>query len=100
MNGKNVFEVTDKTGRKILLTKKQWDHITTTHAEMSNYLDEIKITLENPLKIIEHSIKEDLRFYYRYQKHRKHPEKYLKIIVKYLNGDGFVITAQFVRNIK
>ncbi len=95
-----VFEVVDKTGRKIRLTKKQWTHITMTHAEMGNYLEEIKKTLNNPLKIIDHSFKEDLRFYYTYQKNRKHPEKYLRVIVKYLNGEGFVITAQFNRYIK
>lgn len=47
-----VFEITDKGGRKILLTRTQWTHITTTHAEMANYLEEIKRNLENPIKII------------------------------------------------
>ncbi len=95
-----IFEIIDKSGRKIHLPQKSWTHITRTHAEMTNYLEEIKETLTNPLKIIKHPKKEDLCFYYTYQKHRKYAEKYLKIIVKYLNGSGFVITAQFVRNIK
>ena len=47
-----VFEVIDKSGRKIRLTKTQWIHITTIHAEMTNYLEEIKRNLENPIKII------------------------------------------------
>ncbi len=95
-----ILEVTDKTGRKIHLSKERWRHITTTHPEMVNYLDEIKETIEKPLKITPHTVKEGLRFYYTYQKHRKHPEKYLRLIIKYLNGDGFIITAQFVRHIK
>ena len=66
---------------------------------MSNYLDELERTIKNPLKIILHKA-EDLRKYYSYLKHRKHPEKYLRVIVKYLNGDGFIITAHFVTNIK
>ena len=93
-----IFEVVDKTGRKIRLTQRQWTHITMTHAEMTNYLDEIQRTLSNPLKIVFQE-KGNLIRYYSYHKHRKHPEKYLRIIVKYLNGDGFVITTQFVRNI-
>ncbi len=93
----HVFEIIDKSGRKIRLTNRQWEHITTTHPGMAQYLDEIKITLEKPLKIIEHEV-ENLRRYYTYQKNRKYPEKFLRIIVKYLNGDGFVISAQFVRN--
>ena len=96
----NIFELTDKTGRKINLSQKSWTHITITHAEMTNYLEEIKETLIKPLKIMRHPKKEDLYFYYSYQKHRKHPEKYLRIIVKYLNGRGFIITAQFLRSIK
>jgi|SRR3990167_6740964 len=95
----NVFEITDKTKRKIRLTKRQWKHITTTHEEMANYLEEIKLTLVNPIKII-HQDKGNLNRYHSYQKHRKHAEKYLRIVVKYLNGDGFILTAHFVRNLE
>ena len=94
-----VFEVVDKSKGRIRLTKRSWEHITITHREMSNYLEEIKQTLINPVKITAH-MKVDLRNYYLYLKHRKHPEKYLRAIVKYLNGAGFVITAHFVRYIR
>lgn len=94
-----IFEIKDKTGRKIYLTDERWKHITTTHAEMANYLEEIKLSLEKPLKITPHE-KGDLRKYYLYLKHRKHPEKYLRVIVKYLNEHGFVITTHFVKYIK
>jgi hypothetical protein len=76
----DVFEVVDKTGREIKLPGKSWAHITTTHAEMTNYLGEIRQTVENPLKITLHT-KGDLRNYFTYQKHRKHPERYLRVIV-------------------
>ena len=95
----DVFEVVDKTGRKIHLPRERWKHITKTHAEMANYIEEIKQTIENPLKITLHK-KGNLRNYYLYLKHRKHPEKYLRVIVKYLNNSGFVITTHFVRHIQ
>ncbi len=94
-----VFEIKDKTGRKIHLSEERWKHITIIHSEMNNYLEEIKQAIENPLKITPHE-KGDLRNYYLYLKHRKHPEKYLKVIVKYLNDLGFVATAHFVKYIK
>jgi len=94
----NVFEITDKSGRRIRLTEKQWEHIVKTHGEMTNYLEEIKEMLIRPMKIIKHSVN-DLRRYFSFHKNRKHPEKYLRVIIKYLNGDGFVITAHFVRNL-
>ena len=93
-----IFETIDKTGRKIHLSKERWSHITFTHSEMSNYLEEIKQSITNPLKITPHK-KGELRNYYLYLKHRKHPEKYLKIIVKYLNNHGFIITAHFISNL-
>lgn len=94
-----IFEVTDKTGRRIRLTKKQWDHITSTHGEMTDYLEIMQITLTKPLKIIPQE-KGNLFRYYSYQKNRKHLEKYLRIVVKYLNGDGFIITSHFVRSLQ
>lgn len=95
----NVFEIKDKTGRKIRLTKKQWEHIaspSSPHAYMTNYLEEIEQTLISPDKIISSIYDNYKSSYYKYYKNKK---EYLKIIVKYLNGDGFVISAYFVKNI-
>ncbi|MBS3086431.1 hypothetical protein J4422_01905 [Candidatus Pacearchaeota archaeon] len=95
----HIFEITDKTGRKIRLTKKQWTHITSPtspHAYMTNYLEEIKETLINPDKMV-NSLSDDQKVnYYKYYKKR---ERYLKNIVNYLNGNGFVISAYFVKSI-
>ncbi len=95
----NIFELIDKTGRKIRLTKERWGHITSPsspHACMTNFLEEIKQTLNKPDKII-NSIYDDSKLnYYKYYKNKR---QYLKIIVKYLNGTGFVITTYFVSNI-
>ena len=62
---------------------------------MIDYLEEIKYTLENPETITDYSVDEDVRYYFKYIKHRKGPHKNLMITVKYLNGAGFVITAYF-----
>jgi len=58
-----ILEITDKTDRKIHLSKERWSHITTLHSGMANYLEEIKQTLVNPLKITPHE-KGDLKNYY------------------------------------
>jgi hypothetical protein len=94
-----LFEVIDKSRRKIRLTKKQWSHIIGIHPELSNYFEELQKTLEKPIKIVSRE-KGNLNEYYSYQKNRKYSEKYLRLIVKYLNGDGFIITAHFTRTIK
>ncbi|MAH07117.1 hypothetical protein CMI38_02610 [Candidatus Pacearchaeota archaeon] len=95
-----IFEVEDKTNRKIRLTKTQWEHITITHQDMNKYLNEIKETVEDPIKTLPHESSEELKKYFTYLKHREHPNRYLRVIIKYLNGDGFIITAHFTRTIK
>ena len=39
-----IFEVIDKTGRKIHLSKERWNHLATKHPDMSNYLEEVEET--------------------------------------------------------
>ncbi|MBS3080844.1 hypothetical protein J4221_05205 [Candidatus Pacearchaeota archaeon] len=94
-----VFEVIDKTGRKIRLTKKQWSHITMKHPQVAINKEHIIETLKKPLKIIL-PYDGDKYYYYNYYKQKEGPKKYLKVIVKYLNGDGFIITALFEKTIK
>ncbi len=92
-----IFDIIDKTGRKIHLSKERWIHIL-EHKGMENYLEDIKNTIENPLKIISHDCGE-LYDYYEFYKYRKSNSKFLKVVVKYLNGTGFVLTAYFVPQI-
>ena len=81
-----IFEVTDKTGRKILLTKKQWNHIRQHHAEVENS-EEISETILKPDKIILDE-REGVENFYKFFKHKKQKSKFLKIVVKFLNNKG------------
>ena len=94
-----IFEVEDKSGRKIHLSDERWKHLNQEHPEVEPYLEDIKETLKNPVKITEYELDENVRYYYKYFKERE-SAKYLLVIVKYLNDHGFIITAYFVRNIK
>ncbi len=93
-----IFEIIDKTGRKIRLTKKQWKHIMERHSYMQKYLEEIKETIKFPDKIINAQLNKS--YYYKNYKHLKFPNRFLLVIVKYLNGEGFVITAYQTNKIK
>ncbi len=95
-----IFEVEDKSGRKIHLSNERWKHINQDHPEVAPYLEEIKETLRNPVKIVVYDFDENIEYYYRYFKERKSKSKHLLVIVKYLNGNGFIITSYFVRSIK
>ena len=93
-----IFEVNDKSGRKIHLSNERWAHINQEHPEVAPYLEDIKDTLANPTRIIQYEDDDNVNYYYRYFKGRQ--LQYLLVIVKYLNNHGFIITAYFVRNIK
>lgn len=93
----HLFETFDKTGRKIRLTQKQWSHIRQDHPDIENSSD-IEETIKNPAKM--HYLEENKVAFYKYFKHKKDSAKYLKVIAKYLNGEGFIITAHFLRAIK
>ena len=95
-----IFEVEDKSGRKIHLSDERWKHLNQEHPEVAPYLEDIKETLKNPVKITTYEFNENVRYYYKYFKERKSEAKYLLVIVKYLNDHGFIITAYFVKNIK
>ncbi len=93
----NIFEIKDKTRRKIRLTKKQWKHITTKHPDMSSKERKIIEALEKPGIILPHKYDIMSKRYYRYDKNER---AYLLVSVKYLNGKGFVITSFYTRHIK
>lgn len=95
----HIFIVTDSSGRKIRLSKEQWRHIAQEHPEVVPYLEEIKETLGSPITITTFYYDNKIKYFYKYLKYRASPYKYLLIIVKYLNGEGFIVTAYFVRAI-
>ena len=94
-----IFEVEDKSGRKVHLSDERWKHLNQEHPEVAPYLEDIKETLKNPVKITTYEFDENVKYYYKYFKERE-SAKYLLVIVKYLNDHGFIITAYFVKNIK
>ena len=92
-----IFEVTDKTGRKIRLTKKQWTHMMLRHSYMEKYLEEIEETLRIPDKIV---LLGDKCYYYKNYKTLKAPNRFVLVIAKYLNNHGFVITSYLKEKIR
>ncbi len=85
-----LFEIEDYNGKKISLTKEDWFHITFFHPEVSD-VDEIKDAVIHPVAVkpsVNNS--ETVKCYYRYNKVKK---RYLLVAVKYINEEGFIVTA-------
>ena len=94
----NIFEVTDKNSRKVKLTKERWSHIRIEHPNVESF-EEIIESVQNPDKIIEDE-REGVEYFFKYFKNKKWKSKFLKIVVKYINKEGSVLSAYLTRSIK
>ena len=91
-----LFTVKDVTQREIYLTRERWAHIQ-KHQGMGSQLPSIIETLQRPNHIIESFHDENKRHYFRYFKQER---AYLFISVKYLNGEGYIITSFYTDKMK
>jgi len=94
-----IFEGKDITNRNIHLSDERWHHIAEEHPEVTPYFVEFGDILKHPIKVVSYIEDPLVRYFYRYYKQRISAAKYLMLIVKYLNGEGFIITAYFTRYI-
>ena len=92
-----IFEIFDKNGRKVHLTLERLKHIQ-KHPHMNDPVENIKLVLQKPLTIRYEEDEEALYFYKEF-KEIDIFERYLLVSVKYLNGEGFVITSFFTNRI-
>ena len=92
-----IFEITDKIGRKVHLTKERLKHIQ-KHPYMQDSIENIKDALKDP-STIRYEDDKDVLYFYKEFKQMPKLERYLLVSVKYLNSEGFVITSFFTNKI-
>ncbi|MFH1072173.1 MAG: hypothetical protein V1743_01970 [Nanoarchaeota archaeon] len=67
------------------------------HTKMSSSFEELKATLRFPDVLQTFEYDPAVHFYYKYYKRE---QRFLFVSVKYLNGEGFIITAFYTDRIK
>ncbi len=91
----NILNCKSKSGKDIRLTKVMWDKITEGHPEFGEeHLEEIRESVESPDYVVEGWNRELLALRWCI-KAPKEP-KYLCVVYRELNGEGFIITAFFI----
>ncbi len=95
-----IFEVVDKTGRKLRIADYNWHHIVRRHPEIASQKERIIETLEKPDKITGSLEDKETKYYYKYYKNLPSPYRFMRVIAKYLNGGGFIISSHFVKAIQ
>ncbi|PIN90720.1 hypothetical protein COU57_02590 [Candidatus Pacearchaeota archaeon CG10_big_fil_rev_8_21_14_0_10_32_14] len=93
-----VFEVIDKNGKVVHLSDERWSHIRKYHVDVESF-EEISEILKNPDNVIADE-REKVTIFYKFFKNRDQKSRFLRVVVKYLNGSGFAMSAYFVRKIR
>jgi len=97
-----IFVAKSKFGKKIRLTKNIWFHkILKSHPELGaseEYVEQVKKTLEDPDYIVSGWFGEYLAL--RFCEIAPKRPKYLCVVYRELNDEGFIITAFFISNLR
>jgi len=88
-----------KLDKTISLDKKRLEHIL-EHPEMKNQLNKIKETLEFPDEIRESLYDKSSWLFYRFYEKTIVTNKYMLVVTKILNKEGFIVTAFYTDKIK
>ena len=90
------FQVTSSLGKTIRVTEEYWQRIVTTkHPVMAGQEELVKKALTAPDKV--RRSRKDQSVFLQYA---KADGRYGCVVVKHLNGDGFVVTAYLTDRIK
>ena len=96
MAGDAYFEVTTPLGRHIRVTAAYWDVIVTLkHPIMRGKEDLVQQALQTPIEIRQSRSDPSVYLHYGVE-----PPYLICAVVRYLNGDGFIITAYRTSKIK
>jgi len=86
-------EIDSKLGKRIKISDSYWDYIVRVkHREMSTLKDEVIWTLKHPFEVLRSRKDPEIHLYYGH-----HRDKFLCVVVRHLNGEGFIITAYLTR---
>ena len=94
-----VFQVRSKLGKMVRLDDERWKHIL-EHPEMENQSFKIKETLADPDEVRKSVHVSSIWLFYKFYISTPVTRKYLLVIVKILNEEGFIVTAFFTDSVK
>lgn len=79
----------DPDGRRVELTNERWRHIVERHPEIDGRDDEVLGAVEAPDERLPGGVENEEWFYARTDA----PSNWLKVVVAYAEGRGYIVTA-------
>jgi len=94
-----VFEIVAYDGKIIRLTEVQWLHVVFFHPEIEGEQKRMREVLENP-EVVVRGATEDTKIYYKFYPSTPVASKYLAVVVKVLDREGFIVTSYFTERVR
>ena len=91
--------LSDVWGNSVSLTDERRAHIL-EHPEMRGQEDKLAETLLEPDVVIQSQSDDTVRLFHRLYRRLTIGDKYLCVVVKYMEGSVFIITAYFTDKVK
>lgn len=86
--------VTDPDGRRVELTDERWVHISDRHPEIEPYEDAVLRAIGQPDRHMAGSLENEEWYYVK----TAAPSNWLKVVVAYAGGRGYIVTAHARRS--
>ena len=93
------LELMDVWGNSVSLTEERRAHLL-EHPEMQGQEDKLAEALLEPDAVVQSQTDNTARLFHRLYRQLAIGDKYLCVVVKYVEGDIFVITAYFTDKVK
>lgn len=81
--------VTDPDGRNVELTDERWSHISERHPEVGPYEDVVMQAVQQPDRHMAGPLENEEWYYAKTDA----PSNWLKVVVAYAEGRGYVVTT-------
>jgi len=94
-----TLELRDVWGNGISLTKERRAHLL-KHPEMRGQEDKLVETLLEPNAVVQSQSDDTVRLFHRFYRRLPIGDKYLCVVVKYMEDSVFIITAYFTDKVK
>ena len=94
-----ALELSDVWGNSVSLTEERRAHLL-EHPEMQGQEDKLAETLLEPEVVIQSQSDDAVRLFHRFYRRLAIEDKYLCVVVKYMEDSVFIITAYFTDKVK
>jgi hypothetical protein len=87
------FKVVSRLGRRVGVTKAYWNYIVTVkHRSVKGLEENVIEALQNPVEVRRSRRNSSIYLYYG-----RFVDKLMCVVVKHLNGEGYIVTAYLTR---